>query len=306
MLKFEQVIENHCYGKSKATKQVYSRICRKFHAFCLEHKLKWHEFKYHNALEFLEYLRLQEGQKSPSSDRYCNKTIRRCLVLISALYKANRLDFSVFEPAIRLVPVSNKPQKRVTGLIPFENVKQLFDNCGDTLVGKRNKAYLALCFGGALRSSEATSLRLGDIKITNSGTLYVNLANTKTNVNAQQVIAESLVDYLKDYQIQRLKDGAKDSDYFLTSYDYEGKVPTNKPLSRRRMLEVFHKLCFEVLGKTYGTHSMRATAITKLITDGIPHRQIQNFSRHSTIAMVELYDKSVNDIEKSPAKKLNF
>jgi integrase len=35
----------------------------------------------------------------------------------------------------------------------------------------------------------------------------------------------------------------------------------------------------------------RATAITKLLADGIPHRQVQEFSRHASIQMVEWYDK---------------
>jgi integrase len=53
-------------------------------------------------------------------------------------------------------------------------------------------------------------------------------------------------------------------------------------------------------------HSARATAITKLLTDGIPHREVQAFSRHASIQMVEHYDKRRFDVERSPAKGLEF
>lgn len=43
----------------------------------------------------------------------------------------------------------------------------------------------------------------------------------------------------------------------------------------------------------YTPHSARATAITKLLADGVPHREVQEFSRHSSVRMVERYDKRV-------------
>jgi integrase len=53
-------------------------------------------------------------------------------------------------------------------------------------------------------------------------------------------------------------------------------------------------------------HSARATAITKLLADGLPHRLVQEFSRHSSIQMVELYDKRRVGVEDNPGAKLKF
>jgi integrase len=53
-------------------------------------------------------------------------------------------------------------------------------------------------------------------------------------------------------------------------------------------------------------HSARATAITKLLADGIPHREVQEFSRHSSIQMVELYDKRRLTVEENPGKELDY
>jgi integrase len=59
-------------------------------------------------------------------------------------------------------------------------------------------------------------------------------------------------------------------------------------------------------GRYATPHSARATAITKLLADGIPHREVQEFSRHSSIQMVEWYDKRRFSVEQSPAKELSY
>lgn len=302
-----EAIDRHCRGKKASTQQVYRRIGRSFEAYCLAEDLKWTQAKYHNILGYLEYLREQPGQVGFSGhDKYCNKTIRRCLVVISAIYRANNIDPSIFDSAKRLVPVSLKPQKRITGYVPFDQVMRLFEACGDDKASLRNKAYMALCFGGALRTSEATSLKLGDIRQTSKGTIFVHLQDTKTNVPAQQIIIPTFLPYLERYKQERIDEGATSKDIFLTSYDWKNEKASGLPLGRKRMLEMFWGLCETVLGKKLGTHSMRATAITKMIDDGIPHRKIQDFSRHSTVSMVELYDQMLYSIDDSVAKKVSF
>ena len=56
----------------------------------------------------------------------------------------------------------------------------------------------------------------------------------------------------------------------------------------------------------YSPHSARATGITKMLEQGIPHRQVQEFSRHSSVRMVELYDKRRIQIDHNPAKVLEY
>jgi hypothetical protein len=48
------------------------------------------------------------------------------------------------------------------------------------------------------------------------------------------------------------------------------------------------------------------TAISKLLSDGISHREVQEFSRHSSVQMVELYDKRRIGVEDNPGKKLEY
>ena len=86
-----------------------------------------------------------------------------------------------------------------------------------------------------------------------------------------------------------------------------GKAATNRPLSTSGLYSLFTQYCRLAGASKYITpHSARATAITKLLADGIPHRQVQEFSRHSSVQMVEVYDKRRIGVEENPAKDLDF
>jgi integrase len=307
MITITEAVERHLIGKKPATKQVYRRAAKLFDAYCFEHGIQWHSARYHEIAGYLEYLKERPGIIADNGHSTLgNRTIRRNLVIIAALYRANRLDFSVFDHAFRAVPVSLKPQKRITGYVPFDQVMRLFEATSKDLAGARNRAYMALCFGGALRTNEALNLKMADIKRTERGTLYVHLNDTKTNRAAQQIIIPSLVPYVEAYRDLRRKDGALNEDPFLSGYTPNGQACSNRPIKAGRMLDIFYALTKEVLGKELGTHSMRATAITKLLADGVPHRQVQDFSRHATVSMVELYDKMLYQIDDSPAKKMSY
>lgn len=306
MIELMDAVELHCRGKKKATQLIYRRVGKSFNEYCCINKIQWHKSRYHDILGYLEHLKTKQGVLVGNSDRWCNRTIRRSLVLLCAIFRANRIDPTIFDSAFTLVPVSLKPQKRITGYVPFNQVMELFEATSNDKPGARNRAYMALCFGGALRTSEAIDLSISDLRITEKGTAYVHIADSKTNVAAQQIIMPSLTIFIEQYKAIRLKEGATPSDPLLTSYDCLGITATNKKLGRKRMLEVFWAHTEKVLGRKLGTHSMRATAITKLIDEGVPYRKIQDFSRHSTVAMVELYDKMLNDIDKSPVKNISF
>lgn len=302
-----ELVERHCLGHKPSTQQIYRRIGKDFSQFCKEQNLDFKFLKYHHILLYLERLKAKAGAADISGhDRWTNKTIRRSLVVTKAIYTKNRLDPSIFDSALALVPVSLRPQKRRIGYVEFSKVLALFAACPATAPGYRNQAYMALGFGGGLRTSEALALRVGDIRQTEKGTIYANLQDTKTNQAAQQLIIPSLLRYLINYRDRRLSEGASMKDPLLTSYDNRGELPLNKSINQRHMQAMFEALTEKVLGKKMTPHSMRATAITKLISEGISHRKVQDFSRHSTVLMVEQYDKMLNDIDSSPAKKISF
>ena len=60
------------------------------------------------------------------------------------------------------------------------------------------------------------------------------------------------------------------------------------------------------LNPDYSPHCARVTAITQLLKQGMNHREVQELSRHASVAMVERYDRRRFEIEESPSKKLSY
>jgi integrase len=61
-----------------------------------------------------------------------------------------------------------------------DRLRAMLDACGDSLQGKRDRALLAVGFGGALRRSELAGIQLDDIEATPEG-LRIRLRQSKTD-----------------------------------------------------------------------------------------------------------------------------
>ena len=206
-------------------------------------------------------------------------------------------------------PPKDAGRKRPTQMIDFELVMEIVSVPNiETPKGRRDRAILAILFGGGLRRSEVVGLRIGDIKRTSSGTTYLYLRHTKAKKDAEQAIPRWAAEYLWDLVKERKKQGALDGDHLFIGFTGKGgQTITSRPMSDTGVYLLFKQYCMAAGAGAYATpHSARATAITKLLADGIPHREVQEFSRHSSIQMVEWYDKRRFSVEESPAKELSY
>lgn len=206
-------------------------------------------------------------------------------------------------------PPKDAGRKRPTQMIDFDLVMEIISLPDlSTPKGRRDRAILALLFGAGLRRSEVVTLRLGDVRRTSSGTTYLYLRHTKAKRDAEQAIpdwaAESLKALIDDRRVQKASDG----DYLFVGFTGRaGQSVTDRPMSDTGLYLLFKQYCMAAGAGMYVTpHSARATAITKLLSDGVPHRVVQEFSRHASIQMVEWYDKRRFDVEQSPAKGLVY
>ena len=177
-----------------------------------------------------------------------------------------------------------------------------------TKKGLRDSAILSALFGGGLRRSEVASLRVADVRHTSSGNTYLYLRSTKAKKDAEAAIPDWAAQRILEYQSIRLKDGAMEGDYLFVSYRGQaGNSPTNEPISHSGIYRLFKKYCMMAGVKGHlSPHSARATAITKLLADGVPHRLVQQFSRHSSVQMVEVYDKRRIGIDENPGVRLKY
>jgi len=91
--------------------------------------------------------------------------------------------------------------------------------------------------------------------------------------------------------------------------DYRGEYGTavNRRLGDAAIyfrVKLFCRLCG--LSRHISPHSARATSITKLLEDGMSHREVKEFSRHAAIESIESYDKKRTEAGVRAAKKLSF
>ena len=243
-----------------------------------------------------------------------NATIAKKFTVLRRLYRmliAADLGIRInpFDSDRVPAPSAKSGQKRPTEMLDFSLVETVLDQPDlNTPKGIRDKAALSLLFGGGLRRSEVTALKLCDICKSPSGTTYLHLRATKNRKDADQTIPDWAAEALFALLEQRLAEGAEAADPLFISYrGRTTKRGDKNQLTPNGLYKVFKKYCIKAgAGMFITPHSARATAITKLLSDGIGHREVQEFSRHSSIQMVEIYDKRRYTIEQSPAKNLNY
>lgn len=142
---------------------------------------------------------------------------------------------------------------------------------------------MAGLFGGALRISEVIGLKVEDCQ----GSELV-LRATKSGRIERQELPPWAVKAFGSLQQLRYSQGAGAMDPLLCRVNAEGRCHRLSLSGARRM---FVKILDRAGVRRVGTHSGRATAITTLLSSGLSHREVQEFSRHASIQMVERYDK---------------
>jgi integrase len=232
------------------------------------------------------------------------RRIYRMLIGAGLFSGKNPFDSDTVRP-----PPKESGRKRPTEMLSFSLVKQILGfPPSDTPKGKQDRAILAVLFGGALRRGEARNLRISDVRRTPRGTTFLYLRATKAGKDASQAIPEWAAKPILDHVRWRMSSGARDNDYLFCSFRGKGgATPTQNPISSSGIYKLFVAIASRVEGAGWITpHSARATAITKLLADGIPHREVKEFSRHASIQMVELYDKRRISVDANPARGLSF
>lgn len=243
-----------------------------------------------------------------------NATIAKKFAALRRLYKVlmaynlgpahNPFDTDRVPP-----PPKNAGRKRPTRMLDFKLVTEIISQPDiSTVKGIRDRAILSVLFGGGLRRSEIRKLRISDCRKTPQGTPFLYLRSTKARKDAEQAIPPWASEALEAWIVVRRDQEASESDYLFTGFTGKGgTTPTASQISEISIYRLFVQYC-KAAGSTefVSPHSARATAITKLLADGLPHRLVQEFSRHSSIQMVELYDKRRVGVEDNPGVKLKF
>lgn len=289
------------------TRKIYERILREWCEFLFQVDIALIDATPFVGLRFCAIYRQKPGHRSNTRSE---KTVRKAMVTLRHFYNflqdGDRDAVNPFQKVVKGLPRGTEPCRRENPAIPFDKIRRLieFPSMDDlTNRGARNTAILAALYGGGLRIREALALRLSDLRESAEGTFFVHLEKTKAGIAANQVIAPDCVGYIQSYLAIRITEGAEPHAILFTGYD--DAIPNGKVIDARAFLRRFKRWCRECKIKAT-LHSMRSSAITKLLSDGLTYREVQEFSRHASIQMVEVYDKRVFEIDNATAKKLKL
>lgn len=254
-----------------------------------------------------------DGTRSTQS----NRTIAKKASVLRRLYRVLQgsgllPSINPFDGDVTPAPSAESGQKRPTEMVPFEYVLKVVDAPVeadmDEIKAIRDRAILAALFGAGLRRSEAARLRMGDIKQSKDGSLYLRLRATKGKQDASQALPRWSEERFREWFDYRKGQGAKGAAFVFTTFTGRGGViQIEKGVSVSAIFRLFkHYAKLAGVEDHVTPHSARATAITRLLDAGLTHRDVQDFSRHKSVAMVETYDKRRRSVEESPAKLLEF
>lgn len=281
-----------------------------------------------HALSYVQHLKQQRGQ-TPRIHRLARRaglppphhgrsahspaTIAKKIMCLRKLYEVLiahgcYLAANPFSPHLLPVPNPKGGRKRDTEALDFDEVPSVLEAIEDGPRATRDRAVLSVLFGGGLRRSEVVKLLIGDVCRSSAGTSYLVLRNTKDGQDHQQAIPEWAAETVWALVEERVASGAaEDEPLFVTWTGKGGLIQTHRPMSDASVYLIFKRACEAAgLSGAFTPHSARATAITKLLADGTPYREVQEFSRHKSVQMVEWYDKRRFGVDKSPAKGLAF
>lgn len=259
-----------------------------------------------DAARFFETLRNRPSSiKGTAGEdlKLSNRTLGNKSVILSGVYtKLLKRGLVKRDPFVEIQERFGRFQisdRRPTELFPFELIRSVLDApIPNTPEGVRDSAYFVLLFYCGLRISEIRNLKLADVKLGSmtgapefSDVLFVRLKETKAGVDDEQIVPQLAMPALMRLVTQRSSEGAGIKDALFVSY-FKDWTP-KKALDSRGLRVIFQNWLKRLgIHQRLSPHSARATAITYLLEEkGLSHRQVQKFSRHSSVRTVELYDK---------------
>lgn len=180
---------------------------------------------------------------------------------------------------VQLGSVARKPPV----LLSNEEIAALYEATGLDLLGMRDRAMLAVCYGCGLRRQEAASLEVRDIQTDRQ---YVHVRRAKGHkeryVPMVGMVAEDLSSYLQEARPMLIKSNQQPSTLFLS---IQGKA-----LSGSMLYERLRKLTRKAgIQKAVGLHSLRHSMATHLLARGMSLSQIAHFLGHQSLESTQIY-----------------
>lgn len=299
-------------NKSEHTRSTYGQIITSWLSYLPLNKAFMPDTL--DVYEFLDLLAQRPGQRTrlDLEGVMWPSTIRKYVTCLSSFYgfliSIGACERNPFKDPKFSLKHFRVDQKRPTEFIPFEKIQDIVDAAGlkPGKIRVRNRAILATLFGTGLRKSEARNLLMQDLRKTNAGTFYLHLRQTKNKKNPTPGLGEWALKYLLPYRKQRMEEDASDIDPLFIGYDQATQKPLKVRMSPKSLYLVMKYAAARAGVPLASFHSGRAVVVSRLRADGATHREVMAVTGHSSVQMVELYDKRTFGPDETASKDLEW
>jgi integrase/recombinase XerD len=173
------------------------------------------------------------------------------------------------------------------------------------VVGLRDRAILATLTYTAARAGAIAKLRLQDLQF--DGSQYVLRFLEKGGKSREIPVRHNLEqDILAYLNAAKIRGEPKDRPLFRSTVR-KTKQLTDKPLTTKAICELVKRRLKDAgLPARLSPHSFRVTAITDLLTQGVPLEDVQYLAGHSSPRTTRLYDRRQKTVTKNIVDRISI
>jgi integrase/recombinase XerD len=212
----------------------------------------------------------------------------------------------ILNPAASVRGVKETVMEGKTPEISIDQARTLLASV-DTghVVGLRDRAILATLAYTACRAGAVAKLRLGDFQC--DGTQYVLRFQEKGGKSREIPVRHDLEGFILAYlDAAGLAADAKDKPLFR-SVLRRTKQLTGNPLTTKAICELVKRRLKDAgLPSRLSPHSFRVTAITDLLTQGVPLEDVQYLAGHAEPRTTGLYDRRQKKVTRNIVERISI
>jgi integrase/recombinase XerD len=173
------------------------------------------------------------------------------------------------------------------------------------VVGLRDLAILATLRFTACRAGAVAKLRIGDFQ--REGSQYVLRFQEKGGKSREIPVRHDLEVMLLAYiEAAGIGNQAKDSPLFRAGTNGTAKTLTANPLTSKRICELVKRRLKDAgLPERLSPHSFRVSAITDLLTQGVPLEDVQYLAGHAEPRTTGLYDRRQKKVTRNIVERIS-
>jgi integrase/recombinase XerD len=235
-----------------------------------------------NIDAYFEYLSHRPNQRQDGglSLNYLQKQKSALKLYLEYLRKKHQIHHQINFPYFD--KVTTKPMTLTT-----KEAQQLFENCPDTILGKRNAAILVLYYSCGLRKSEGLNLKTTDIDLQKR---QIFIRKSKTHRQRHVPISKKSVLIIENY-LQNSREILLPTNSTTTAFLVSDQ---GRPLSKEQVPKILKKLIQKTNNKTLENknitlHKLRHSIATHLLANKMSLENIALFLGHKSLDSTQIY-----------------